>query len=203
MINQIKTVTMKQLLLTVFLFFCVIFYTQAQRGGGRRIPQNQNRQTGVEAETKVLKASELAGVLYYDVKKVLKKIKVKDDAIKLKITNAIKKYNDSVKKIAFLNSDKFKGVDVLMKTINIANNNNSKNRIDLRKKIGETIRPIRNEIKENEVLLNKNLRVFLSEKQNKKWLKFQKKQKDKINPKRSVRTNNRQQSRNQNRQRRF
>lgn len=139
---------------------------------------------------------------------MLKKAKVKDEAIKLKVTDAVKNYNAKVKEISFLNSDKFKGIDVILKFITEnrgrnASNNENNNGDNVRKKIRELISPIRREVRDNEVVLNQTLENLLSNKQNKKWLKYQKNQKDELRPKRTERGNNRQQPQNQNRQRRF
>ncbi len=59
----------------------------------------------------------------------------------------------------------------------------------MRKKINEIIRPVRDEVHENEAALNNTLKSFLSEKQNKKWLKYQKNKKKSMRPKRLERSN--------------
>ncbi|WP_146190690.1 hypothetical protein [Polaribacter aquimarinus] len=197
---------MKHIFLTISLFLSTIFYVQAQGGRGGRSPQNQNRQPRVESERKEVKASDLAGIFYYDVKSTLKKVKIKDDDIKVKVSNALKKYNTKIKEISFLNSDKFKGINVLMKSLRenrTSNNGKANKNSDLRKKIGEVIRPIRKEIRAHEMVLNETLEGILTQKQIKKWLKYQKKEKDKLKPQRQERNKNRQQPQNQNRQRRY
>jgi len=54
----------------------------------------------------------------------------------------------------------------------------------MRKAIGKVIRPIKEEILSNEEVLNKTLEEILSEKQNKKWLKYQNNIKESLQPKR-------------------
>lgn len=110
---------MKRLFLITLLFANFGFYAQGQRGGNRggRPHQNQNRQGGEQREIKEFKASDVAGIFYYDIKKVIKKIKVKDKETQNKVKKALKDYNFKVKEIAFLNSEKFNDLDEVMKTM--------------------------------------------------------------------------------------
>lgn len=176
---------MKHILSTTFLFFSVIYHVQAQRVGRGNQP-NQNRQPRATTERNQPKANELAGILFYDAKEVLKKAKVKDAVLKIKVADAVKKYNTKIKEISFLNADKLRGINVILKSIraDLSNGNQNGNRGNLRKKIGEAIRPIRKEVREKEVVLDETLKELLSEKQYKKWLKYQKYEKDKFRPKR-------------------
>lgn len=208
---------MKRILLIALLLANFSYYAQGQRGGNGvgRPPQNQNRQGGNEREVKEFKASDIAGIFYYDVEKVIKKIKVKDEQTQNKVKKALKDYNFKIKEIAFLNSDKFNDLDEIMKMQkgknkrqgNRNNNNDLENPVTnqkegIRSKVQKVIRPVREEIRQNEVILNETLTAFLSEKQNKKWLKYQKKQKEELAPKRVDRKQNRGQSQNENRQQR-
>lgn len=183
------------IILVLFTSSCIY----AQRGGGmgRGQQQNQNMQPGAR-EIKEFKASDVAGIFYYDVKTAIKKIKVKDKELKNKVTKILRDYNFKIKEIAFLNTDNFKTIDVLMKS-NSANNRNGRQQnsnnqqpreVDsLRIKVREIIRPIKRNVHENEEVLNESLASILSEKQNKKWLKFQKSEKEKITPQRPENNN--------------
>lgn len=202
---------MKKSFLILLLLVSSISFSQGQRGGvgGGRQQQNQNRQGG-EREIKEFSASDAAGIFYYDTKKVIKKIKVKDKGLINTVKKALMNYNFKVKEIAFINSEKFKDLDVLMKSMrgnqrgrpnrNDNNNSNINNSIDnnpsnkeggLRQKVGKVIRPVRNEIRENEEELNNVLENVLSEKQHKKWLKYQEKIKKSLEPERPDRQNGR------------
>lgn len=210
---------MKKIFLVVLLFTSFNFYAQGQ-SGGERSPQNQNRQGGEQREVKEFNASAAAGIFYYDIKKVIKKIKVKDKNTQNIVKKALKDYNFKIKEIAFLNSEKFMGLNVVMKTLkgaNIRQGNRNDNNDDgvgnpvtnkrggIRGKIQNIIRPVRKEIRGHEERLNETLENVLSEKQNKKWLKYQKKQKDELMPKRPERNqnNNGQRQRSNGQQRRF
>ena len=127
-------------------------------------------------------ASNVAGIFYYDIDKAIKKTKVKKEEKQLSVKKIIKNYNLKIKEISFLNSQKFSDLNLVV-------NSGSKNilpeeRMKMRKKVNEIIRPIRDEIHELEKELNNNLEEILTEKQFKKWLKYQKKQKENLMPKR-------------------
>lgn len=178
-------------------------YLSAQPPNGRDQRQNLNRQFTGEQKMEMPKATDIAGVFYYDVKKVIKKLKIKNDEAKVVVSKALKEYNFKIKEISFLNKDNFKALDILMKPRrgmrrmpkdgkNFQNDDdidNDENRGYFRQKIGKIIRPIRRDIQENELVLNTVLNSVLSAKQNKKWLKYQKQQKEKLKPKRPERNN--------------
>ncbi len=183
---------MKNLILIAFLFLTTVFCAQRSNGfGGSRSPQNQNRSFTANNKAKEIKSANLAGVFYYDVKSVIKKIRVKDKDLKDSVAKALKDYNFKTKEIELLNADKFKALDILMKSrINSNATQSAKkasetnNPREFRKTMVKIIRPIQQEIKENEIDLNVTLAKLLSEKQNKKWLKLQKSKKEKLQPKR-------------------
>ena len=205
----------------IFLIIILLANTaiSAQRGGGgmgRGQQQNQNGPQNSEREVKEFKASDVAGIFYYDVEEAIKKIKVKKDKFKVPVAKALKDYNFKIKEIALLNTDNFKVIDILMKSnrgmnrvsrqqTSLNNTNNQPKEIDsLRIKVREIMRSIRRDVNKNEEILNENLKNILTEKQNKKWLKYQESQKEKLTPKRQERNNNnRGQQQGQNRQRRF
>tara|TARA_R110001606_G_C15270356_1_gene639409 strand:+ start:119 stop:739 length:621 start_codon:yes stop_codon:yes gene_type:complete len=201
----------------IFLFTLLVtsfgFYAQGQRGnGGGRPPQNQNGQKGEQREVKEFKASDVAGVFYYDIEEVIKKIKVKDEATQYKVKTVLKDYNFKIKEIAFLNSQKFKELDIVMESMQGSQNRRPENNDNndgetekespLREKVDKVIRPVREEINQNEELLNETLTAILSEKQLKKWVKYQKKIKEELAPKKLDRNQNSGQSQNGNRQQR-
>lgn len=199
---------MKKIYLIALLLANFSFYAQGQRGGNGsgRQQQNQNGQRGEEREVKEFKASDVAGIFYYDIEKVIKKIKVKNEETQNKVKKALKDYNFKIKEIAFLNSDKFNDLDEIMKTEKGTqrrqfnrNENNDDDDLEnpvtnkkegIRSKVQKIIRPVREEIRENEEILNETLEAILSKKQNKKWLKYQKKIKEELAPKKPQRNNN-------------
>ena len=174
---------MKKVFFIAVLVLSIGLNAQPPGGGGGRSQQNQNRQGGEKREIKKFKASEVAGIFYYEIEKVVKKLKVKKEEVQLPIQKALRNYNFKIKEILFLNSEKFSDIDILVNSL--AKGKDKSARLELRKKVEKVIRPIRDSVHENEKELNLTLKGLLSEKQFKKWLKYQKNKKDSLKPKRS------------------
>ncbi|MCI2227759.1 hypothetical protein MC378_01180 [Polaribacter sp. MSW13] len=128
-------------------------------------------------------AKNAANIFYYDLDEVPSKIKVKKDEVKNSTKKALRVYNDKVKNISFLNFQKLQELELFVNTIGKQARSNPDLAMNIRKKIELTILPIRDSIKKNEEKLNQTLESFLSKKQNKKWIKYQKKKKRSLLPK--------------------
>ena len=128
-------------------------------------------------------AKNAAQIFYYNFAEVPKEIKVRDDATKAKTFASLRGYNDKVKKISFLNTPKLMELEL---TINSLGNQLYSNR-DMaemvQKKVQTIIIPIRDSIKQHEEFLNTDLKSFLSKKQFKKWLRYQRAVKKDLLPK--------------------
>jgi hypothetical protein len=169
---------MKKILFILVTFLTVNLF--AQPPGGARRKQGQKPKTDQTKKIKKFSSSDVAGVFYYDIEKVIKKLKVKNEKKKYSIEKALKNYNFKVKEISFLNSEKFTDFDLVLDAA--SKTNDRKGTMAMRKKVVEVIRPIRDSIYANEKELNKTLENLLSEKQQKKWLKHQKKKKQSLQP---------------------
>lgn len=188
---------MKKIFFNAFLSFSSLLYAEPQRGGGMG---GRNSQINSQPEVRKIKefnAAEVAGIFYYDVPKILRKLKIKEDSVATQVRNSLRTYNIKVKEIAFLNKENFEDLNAIMKTARSANRintgfakNNQNNGINLRKKVSELIRPIRSKIITLEENLNKSLNAVLKEKQLKKWIKYQKGIKEAMIPKRPTRNQN-------------
>ncbi|MBU3012178.1 hypothetical protein KO506_12245 [Polaribacter vadi] len=170
---------MKHIFFAALLLVNSLIFSQGMRNGGGGMNQ-QNRQ-GETREVKEFKASEAAGIFYYETDVVIKKIKVKDDQLKIKVKKVISNYNFKVKEIAFLNSVKFSDLNVVVNTS--MSSGNREEGVKMREKVEEVIKPVKEEILIHEEELNKNLENILSEKQFKKWVKYQKNKRDSLEPK--------------------
>ncbi|WP_298880987.1 hypothetical protein [uncultured Polaribacter sp.] len=172
---------MKKILFILIAFLTLNVFAQPPGGRGRR-GDGQGPSSNNNQKAQKFNASNVAGIFYYDIEKAIKKTKVKKEEKQLSVKKIIKNYNLKIKEISFLNSQKFSDLNLVV-------NSGSKNilpeeRMKMRKKVNEIIRPIRDEIHELEKELNNNLEEILTEKQFKKWLKYQKKQKENLMPKR-------------------
>ncbi|AUC18557.1 hypothetical protein [Polaribacter reichenbachii] len=76
-----------------------------------------------------------------------------------------------------MNSEKLNNLDVVMSSLkdvqrnNLQNNSSDKSQ-EMRSNIGKILRPIKEGVQINEKDLNQFLEEILSEKQNKKWIKY-------------------------------
>lgn len=127
-------------------------------------------------------AKNASNIFYYNLSEVPEEIKVKDDATKNKTLKALRNYNDKIKRISFLNSPKLSELDLIVNSAGqqLLSNRDLAQRV--RKKIEATVLPIRDSVEVYEKKLNKTLESFLSRRQNKRWLKYQKRQKRKLVP---------------------
>ena len=177
---------MKKILFIVILFLTFNLVAQRSRGGGGR-QQGQSPELNQTKEVKKLSAKEISGIFYYDVDEVIKKVKIKDDDKKYSVTKALRNYNFKVKEILFLNAEKFTDLDLLMNAI--SNERDSESNKNIREKVREVTRPIKENVHEHEKELNEILRGVLSEKQDKKWLKYQKSIIESLQPKKAENNN--------------
>jgi len=136
-------------------------------------------------------ANDVAGIFYYNTDEVIKEARIKSDDNKNKAIVALKDYNAKVKKTSFLNSLKLKELEVL---VNRANKNfnsiSDDEKINTRKKVQDVLVPVIDSIKSYEKVLNENFENLLSKKQNKRWLKLQKRKKKELLPEQKRPENN-------------
>lgn len=125
-------------------------------------------------------ASDATGIFYYNTEVVIKKVKVKDAEKQTIIKEELEKYNEDIKNISTSNTKNFTDIDLIIKSLKNVKDVNAKSRI--LKKIEGFIKPIKSEVEFLEKELNLKIKNLLSEKQNKKWLKFQNKEKEKRLP---------------------
>ena len=128
-------------------------------------------------------AKNAANIFYYNIEEALDKSKIKKEKIKLQAAKFIRVYNDKVKTISFLNSPKLAEIELLVNSIERPSRENLEFRRSIGKKIEETVIPIRDSISSHEKKLNDSLKVIVSKKQFKKWLKHQKRKKRSLIPK--------------------
>jgi len=174
---------MKKILFSAILFLTLNIVAQRSRGGGGGRQQSQSPELNQTKEVKKLTAKDIAGIFYYDVDEVIKKVKVKDEDKQYTVTKALRNYNFKIKEILFLNTEKLTDLDLLMNAM--SNERDSESNKNIREKVGEVTRPIKENVHEHEKELNEILKGILSEKQDKKWLKYQKNIIESLQPKRA------------------
>ena len=123
-------------------------------------------------------SKDVSGICYYDIDETVEEIKVKDDEQDYLVAKTLKKYNKKVKKIEFLNTENFRRLDKVVNTLFNSTDKGKENPVpkkpEKREDLIGTIKRVKDELKEEELLLNKEMTSVLSSKQYKKWLKYQK-----------------------------
>lgn len=135
-------------------------------------------------------AKNAANLFYYNLTEVQKKVKIKDAIVEAKASKVFREYNDKVKDLSFLNFSKLQELELTINTLGNELYTNRELAEKVTKRIEIIILPIRDSIAKNEKILNGTLKEFLSKRQFKKWLKYQKKEKRKLIPKPPKSANN-------------
>jgi hypothetical protein len=135
-------------------------------------------------------AKNAANIFYYNFAEVPEEIKVKDDITKSKTVKWLRLYNDYIKKISFLNTPKLQDLELTINSLGKQLYSNRELAAKVTKQVETTILPIRDSIAIHEKTLNDNLKSFLSKRQFRKWLKYQKSEKRKLLPEQPKRQNN-------------
>ena len=127
-------------------------------------------------------------------KKVVRKIKIKNEKKKQLIKEIINAHNKEMSQLLFLKSEELKSVNVVAGSMqSLIRSGNVEGARKLRIGIGEILSPIRKSVLGNEKNTDLKLKVVLSEKQFKSWIKFKKNKKKSLQPKKA--TSNRPSSR--------
>lgn len=170
-----------------------------QRGGGGM----QGGQQRERPEMLEFNAAEVAGIFNYDASEAIKKIKIKNKDLQQNVKKAIVNYNNKINDIALLNKDNFDTLNVYVNNLmksrsknrgqNRESSDNARgkdsDRSNDRELINQKTNPARIGVLTAEKKLNTELEALLDEKQYDKWLKYQKKIKDDLNPKQNENQN--------------
>lgn len=156
---------------------------EAQRGQGKR-GQSQNNMQGQGMMPK-FNAKNAAGILTYNYERVIKKTKLKKDEKKSRVEDIISEYNHSIDEIKILHSDEFRATEKFVaKKYNEAKVGG--NREDIRfiqLEAVEKLAHIKSTVLKAELELNGKLEIVFSEKQYKKWLRYQRSKKQSLKQK--------------------
>ena len=128
-------------------------------------------------------AKNAANIFYYNYAEVPEEIKVKDDVTKNKTFASLRVYNTKIKKISFLNTPKLQELELTINSLGTQLYSNRELAEKISKRVESTVLPIRDSIVVHEKALNDDLKSFLSKRQFKKWLKYQRSEKRKLLPK--------------------
>jgi len=124
-------------------------------------------------------AFQAAGIIKYDAEKVISKIKIQEDSVKILVSKYIQTYNRKMDSLLLINGNTLTELEnEFDRNVKIAFQNRDRSQMDgIKTKTKQIIPPIRYEVQQFEKVLNESLAQTLTETENKKWLKYQKKKK--------------------------
>lgn len=158
------------LIVFIFSFNTVLF---SQHGSSSDIkPPNVNPQN-------------MARIIMYDYEEVIKKLKIKKAPLKTVVMQAVAKHNNKINEIKTFNYETFDNVSkFLTKKRNEATLNRDFSTMrESQMQANEMLAPLREKILLQKNTLNATFEKELSKKQYKTWIKYQKGELKKLNPK--------------------
>ncbi|WP_456462494.1 hypothetical protein [Lutibacter sp.] len=162
------------------LIFTLFFYTtifSQQRG-------NHGNSSQQAAQQKIIPEN-MARIIFYDFDEVIKKLKIKKAPTRNIVSKAITTHNNKINELKTFNYETFDNVkSFLTKKRNEAKLSRDFTILkEARMKANEMLAPIRNKVIAQKNILNATLKKELSEKQFKKWLKYQQSKLKELKPK--------------------
>lgn len=172
------------ILFTFFLTFTSLLFSQ-QRGNTRNSSQQQGQNSQM-AQPKV-NPQNMARIIMYDYEEVIKKLKIKKAPKQTVIAQAISKHNSKINELKTFNYETFDNVtSFLTKKRNEAKLSRDFSTMrESQMQANEMLAPIRKKVLLQKNALNTTFEKELSEKEYKKWLKYQEAELKKLNPKAS------------------
>jgi len=167
----------KIILLFIFLFTSI---TQAQNGFGnsQRQRQRQMPQTQQKAPDPNFKIEKYLGIVIYDIEKSAKKSSIKLSSEEGKqFSKVVTKYNKSIKDFTRINSFLLKSTKEMVDNYqkSAMKSGDYSNQLKVQKVMMENLKPISETLKKEDLKLDKTIKSLLSEKQYKKWIKYNRK----------------------------
>jgi 5-hydroxyisourate hydrolase-like protein (transthyretin family) len=182
---------MKKIIL--FLILGCAFTAQGQYGnnqrngqrGGQRQQRQQMSQTPQKAPKPKFEVEKFLGIIVYDINKAAKKSSIKlSSKVGKEFSKVLTKFNKDIKGITRINSFSLRETKEMVESFQkkAMDTGDYSNQRNVQKKMNERLKPIAVTLRVEDRKLDKIMKVLLSEKQYKKWIKYNKK-KHKIFPK--------------------
>ena len=173
------------LILSAILLQAFFVNAQQGQGQGRGKGQGQGGGGGQGQTITPFNIDNALGVINYDIYEVFEKLKIESDTEMQGVAKAISNYSSDVNKIKLANSKELNEVEKFVtdgQEDAMANGNRESMRYVMAE-ANQTLRPIKMLAVEAEENLNINMVDFLTDKQYKKWLKYQSSKKANLKPK--------------------
>ncbi|SDS52503.1 hypothetical protein SAMN05216503_3339 [Polaribacter sp. KT25b] len=171
---------MKKLILLIILFSA--FAAEAQYGNGygsqQRRRQSDMMQTQEKAPEPNFEIEKYLGIVIYNIEKAAKKTKIKLSSKEGKLfSKALTEYNKDIKDITRINSFLLRSTKETVENFQkvSAKSGDFSNRTEVIKTMNDNLKPISNTLKKEDIKLDATMKSILSEKQYKKWIKYNRK----------------------------
>lgn len=164
---------------TTFLFliiFQAIIINAQNRRGMRNSSHIQQRTTTTPTKIPEYDPAIAAGIKDYDIKGVLKKLKLKNNPVSATVQQAVEKHNNEMNTLNLLHTGIFDELKMLVALTRkqALETKDFSNLKEIQKQLNTTLEPIREKVNVIENSLNDKLINDLSEEQFKRWVKYKK-----------------------------
>ncbi|WP_282071869.1 hypothetical protein [Polaribacter atrinae] len=169
---------MKKLLLIIILFCTVTAHAQYGYGNSQSNRQNQMMQTQQKAPEPDFNIERYVGIVIYDIEKAAKKSSIKLSSKEgQEFSKVLTKYNKDIKDFTRINTFVLRStkdmVDNFQKEVIKTGDRSSQKKVMTT--MAENLKPISEILKKEDKQLHATLKDLLSEKQYKKWIKYNRK----------------------------
>lgn len=154
------------------------FTAEAQYGNGQRQDLRRRQASQQEPKKPKFEIENYLGIVVYDIKKAAKKSSIKLSSKEGKqFSKIITDYNQSIKDISRINSFVLRSTKEMVENFqkNALKTGDFSKQPKVYKTMSENLKPIAETLKIEDLKLDKTLKETLSEKQYKKWIKYNKK----------------------------
>ena len=169
---------MKKYILLVFAFTSLITHSQFNNGGMRNQGLGRMNQAPRQAPEPNFEIEKYLGILIYDIEKFAKKssIKLSSDEGK-KFSEVLTKFNKKLKDFRRINSFTLDSTKEMVENFqkNAQKSGDFSERTNIQNKMAENLKPISETLRVYDKELDTTMKEILSEKQYKKWIKYNRK----------------------------
>lgn len=169
---------MKKFILLIILTCSISAQAQYGYGNNQRQQQRGIPQTKEKAPEPNFEIEKYLGIIVYDIEKTAKKssIKLKSEEGK-QFSKILTKYNKDIKDITRINSFLLRSTKEMVDNYQkkaIKSGDFSK-QVEVQKKLSKNLKPLNETLIDEDKKLDKTIKTLLSEKQYKKWIRYNKK----------------------------
>ena len=168
---------MKKIILLLIL--SCAFNAQAQYGYGNNGQSQQRQRQSMQPQQKApepkFEVEKYIGIIIYDIEKAAKKSKIKPSSkVGKEFSNVLTNYNKEIKEITRINSFLLRSTKDMVENFQkkVMKTGDNSNQPKIQKKMNENLKPISETLKIEDRKLDKNIKKLLSDKQYKKWIKY-------------------------------